>query len=80
MVWAAVNRVSKGPQNFPLLPLGLRVEGAGGAEAAAGFGAAEPGGVKGANPGAVPGCDPLQREDLWVLGSAGGSVWSLYPV
>lgn len=55
------------------------MEGARGAEAAAGFGAAEPGGVKGTNPGAVPGCDPLQREDMWVLGSGGESVWSLHP-
>lgn len=55
------------------------MEGAGGAEAAAGFGAAEPGGVTGADSGAVPGCDLLQREDLWVLGSRGRSAWSLYP-
>lgn len=55
------------------------MEGAGGAEAAAGFGAAEPGGASGADPGAVPGCDPLQRKDLWVLASGGESVWSLSP-
>lgn len=55
------------------------MEGAGGTEAAAGFGAAEPGGVTGASPGAVPGSDPLQCEDLWVLGAGGRSVWSLYP-
>lgn len=67
-----VSGVSQGPQSLPLLLLGLRVEGAGGAEAAAGFGAAEPWGVTGADPGAVPGCHPLQREDLWVLVLVGG--------
>lgn len=69
-----VRGVSQGPQDLPLL-LGLRVEGARGAETAAGLGAAQRGGVTGADPRAVPGCDPLQREDLWVLGPGGRSVW-----
>lgn len=49
----------RGPQNLPLLPLGVRVEGARGAEAAAGPGAAQPGRGVGADPGALPGGDPL---------------------
>lgn len=54
-----VGGVSTGPQNPLLLLLGLRVEGARGAEAASGSGVAQPGRGTRADPGAVPGSDPL---------------------
>ena len=55
------------------------MEGARGAEAAAGLGTAARGRVRGADPGALPGRDPLQREDLCVWGLGGVCVWNLCP-